>query len=136
MKKWTIFLALLAATMLAGCSGAVRYQVMGADAAPGADAHLVVTPKDGNQEVVLTVENLLPPARAKKGSSSYAVWVRHADRAPQQLGNLTYDADKRTGELTASTPYKDFLLSVHPEKTENPNAPGQVIVLQQKVRLD
>jgi hypothetical protein len=123
------------ALCLAGCSKTQTYEVKGTQSALGTDAVLSVTPKGDNQSIVLTVEHLMPPDRARPGSKFYAVWVRHLDRAPVQLGNLEFDEKERTGSLTTSTPYKSFELFVCPEKDAQPSAPGNVIVLSQQVTM-
>jgi len=124
------------ALCLAGCSKTQTYEVKGTQVALGTDAVLSVTPKGGNQEIVLTVQHLMPPDRARAGAKYYAVWVRHGDRAPVQLGNLDFDEKERSGSLTTSTPYKAFELFVCPEKDAQPSAPGTVVVLSQQVTIE
>jgi hypothetical protein len=126
-----IWLALL----VAGCSKTQTYQVKGTPVALGTDAVLSVTPASGNQAIELTVKYLMPPDRARPGAKFYAVWVRHLDRVPVQLGNLEYNEKERTGSLDTSTPYKSFELFVAPEKDAQPTSPGTVVVLSQQVTI-
>jgi len=124
------------ALCLVGCSKTQTYEVKGSPVALGTDAVLSVTPGDGgNQSIELEVQYLMPPDRAQPGSKYYAVWVRHQDRAPVQLGNLAYDEKKRTGTLTTTTPYKTFDLFVSPEKVAEPNFPSTVVILSQQVTI-
>jgi hypothetical protein len=123
------------ALCVAGCSKTQTYEVKGTQVALGTDAVLLVTPEGGNQAIELTVKYLMPPDRARPGAKFYAVWVRHLDRAPVQLGNLQYDEKERTGALTTSTPYKSFELFVAPEKDAQPTSPGTVVVLSQQVTI-
>jgi len=124
------------ALALAGCSKTQTYEIKGTAVALGTDAVLSVTPAGaGNQSIELTVQYLMPPDRARPGAKHYAVWVRHQDRAPVQLGNLEYNEKERTGSLTTTTPYKSFELFVCPEKDAQPTAPGNVVVLSQQVTM-
>jgi len=121
------------ALCLAGCSKTQTYEVKGTQVALGTDAVLSVTPDGANQSIELTVDHLMPPDRARPGAKYYAVWVRHQDRAPVQLGNLEFDEKERRGSLTTSTPYKAFELFVCAEKDAQPTSPGTVVVLSQQV---
>lgn len=124
------------ALCLVGCSKTQSYEVKGTQVALGTDAVLEVTPEGGgNQSIVLNVQHLMPPDRARPGAKYYAVWVRHQDRAPVQLGNLQFDEKERTGTLSTSTPYKSFELFVCPEKDVQPTSPGSVVVLSQQVLI-
>jgi hypothetical protein len=124
------------ALVLVGCSKTQTYEVKGSPVALGTDAVLSVTPGGGgNQSIELNVQYLMPPDRARAGSKYYAVWVRHQDRSPVQLGNLDFDEKERTGQLTTTTPYKSFELFVCPEKDAQPNSPSNVVILSQQVTI-
>lgn len=117
--------ALLFAIVLSTACGSSRtYTFRGESIAPGADGELEVTPRDGNYEIRLIVEHLLPPDRVDGGASTYVVWIQPVGRDPIHLGNLDYEPDDRRGRLVATTPHERFELFVTAEPSTTPVSPS------------
>lgn len=115
------------------CGSSRTYTFRGESIAPGADGKLEVAPRDGNYEVRLRVEHLLPPDRVDGGASTYVVWIKPVGRDPIHLGNLDYDRDKRRGRLVATTPHERFELVVTAEPSTTPVAPSSRPVVRHRV---
>lgn len=124
-------------SLLLGCSSTKTYKAIGTGSAQGADVHLEVEPVEhGNQEIRLSVTNLLPPSRIGSETAFYAVWVRHGERSQVHLANLRYNEKERVGELVTLTPYSKFELTVTAEKVALPLAPEGPVVVKQLVSVD
>jgi len=113
---------LLSLAVLSGCVKRNQYTVQSGDSAPGADAHIDITRQDeGNFLVEIEATNLIPPARLSEGLSVYAVWFQAEGQAPIRAGDLAYDAEERTGTLSATTANGDIEVIISGE------AEGQVV---------
>ncbi len=125
--------ALLVAT--AAC-GPLKYQVKGTPQATGADAVITAdVKKDQNLTLVeIKALNLAPPDRVMAGSEHYVAWQRkNSDTAWNRIAGLTYDADKRTGFLTATVPETLFELEITAEQQVGPASPSSEVVFFQKI---
>ena len=83
---------------------------------PAADGTLVMKPaQNGNRRLAIEVRHLAPPEKVAPTATTYVVWVRPQDGAPQNIGALQVDKDL-TGRLDTITPYQTFELFITAEK--------------------
>ena len=129
-------MVLVAGALVACGSSATQYSTRGMGTAVGADATVTIAEKENeNFELDLKVEHLLPPDRAAPGAQSYAVWIQpDGQESPFHIGNLTYNDDRRTGELTTITPHRAFDVFVTAEPTATPTEPKGPEVVNKRVQ--
>ncbi len=134
MKSRALLLALLLVptTVVGGCTK--KYAAQTAEPALGGDAEIAIKKnKTQTYDIDIGVENLPPAARLGK-YAGYGVWVVAGETAPVKLGMLAYDEDKRTGDLTATTPFRTFELRVTLEPDAAATSPSNVVVVKQSVK--
>ncbi len=120
--------------LLGGCAGVREYVVLGTQKAPDADAAVRIEEQDGgNFLVTLTVQHLLPPDRLAPELDTYAVWFQAAGSTPLRVGNLTYDADDRCGEVVATTTLTSFDIIISGEAGATAAAPSEHEVFRTSV---
>jgi hypothetical protein len=110
------------------------YPLQVSQSIPAAEGQVSVKQeKSGNQEVELKVDHLAPPDLANPGSNVYVVWLKPAggDEA-MNAGVLSVDQDRK-GELKTVTPFKNFELTVTPEKSASARSPNNKPVLRAQV---
>ena len=119
--------------MLAACGG-TQYVVQGQEHAAGADAQINVDQQDsGNYLVSLQVHNLLPPARLAEDLATYVVWFQPPEQTPQRMGQLAYDAEERSGSMTATTANATFQVIVSGEAAPDVPSPSEHVVFRSTV---
>lgn len=127
-------LALVGATLLAGCAGPPRSTIE-PPPAPRADAQIdVVATRSGEQRVRVDVERLPPPERLGLDLSTYAVWIVPPGARPIAAGQLRYDRERGRGDAVVLTPYDDFRLLVTAEPGPELDDPSPVVVVDRVVR--
>lgn len=125
--------ALLTSFALVGCSSTV---VM-TPAANVPFAHGEVDPSfedNGNGTITVRVAHLGDPAKLASGATTYVVWIQpDKDDAPlQNVGALKVDDDFE-GELTITTTFRQFAISVTPESAADVTKPEGTPVLTASV---
>jgi hypothetical protein len=122
--------------MLAACGGPLKYSPQGTQIAAGADAEIIahVDNKAVMSRVTINAVNLPPPDRIVEQASAFVVWARKDGGPWQRVGALTYDKDKRKGEMIdVSVPLASFELVVTAEQQGDPPGPSKSVVFNQKV---
>ena len=119
----------------AACGGPAEYALAGTARAPGTDGLLTVeTIEGGNKLATVELENLPPPDRLGDGMTTYVVWFQEQGSPPTKAGALGYDADDRTGRMTATTPTQSgFVFIITAEADPNAPSPSDVIVVRTEV---
>lgn len=122
---------------LAGCGGPLKYNVQSSRLAPGADAEIVATINEAQNQTALEIHahNLPPPGRVNPDARHYIAWQRKNDDATwARLGSVKFDDEKRTAELTATVPEISFDLEISAEADENAASPSADVVFVQRVQ--
>jgi hypothetical protein len=130
-------LPLVAASLLFGCAGALRYMVPGTERAVGADAEVVAAVNQDQNTTKFDVRatNLPPPNRVAEGADTFVVWIRRdTSQAWSRVGSLKYDPNGRQGEMVEATvPETAFQLAITAESGPFPGAPSNNVVFEQVV---
>ena len=88
--------------------------------------------KDGNHDVKLQVDHLAPANRVSTGASTYVVWLRPQNGAPQNVGVLQPDQDLKAS-LETKTPFRAFQIMVTPEPNPGATSPTAFPVMSARV---
>lgn len=117
----------------AGC-GTSKYQLVGTELAPGADA--VVKAKSDSKRNLTMLEvdasHLVPADRVVEGGQAYVIWARRDQSVMwSRLGAL--ELDDRDGEANLTVPELNFELIITAEVQAAPVSPSASIVFQTKV---
>lgn len=121
---------------LAACSADGRYVVIGTAKAQSASGTVEVDKLDaGATQVAVHLEHLAPPNRLGRTLTRYGVWFVPPTGTPVWGGELKFDREERTGDLTATSPFRHFALRVTAEPPERTSAPGPAIA-EQEIALD
>ena len=108
-----------------------QYQVKTSDPANAGLAEITLDrDKTGNGTIDLGVEHLTAPQDIDASLTSYVVWAQIAGSDPFKLGILDYDADKRSGQLSATYSAQEFTLMMTAEQDPNVATPLGTNVLQ------
>jgi len=121
---------------VAACGGPLKYKVASSRLAPGADAEIVATINESqnNTNVELHVVNLPPPGRVNPNAKAYIAWARKGDSGVwSRLGTVKFDEVKRTGELIGTVPEQVFDIEVSAEADEGVASPSADVVFSQHV---
>jgi hypothetical protein len=128
--------AYVLASALAGtlaCASS-RVIVIGTARAPSASGYVEV---DGTTKtttkVVVHLEFLHRVDSLDPALHAYVVWFENGKNPPVRGGSLTYDPEKRKGELKAVSPYRKFVVKVTAEANDTPSAPSDFVVATQDV---
>ncbi len=119
---------------LTGCSSAAVYQMDSGERTAGAEGEAsVVQDQNGNQVVTLKVAHLPQPSRLDQAMGTYIVWVQPAD-APTayNMGQIRL-ANDRTGEITFTTPFRSFQMTVTAEVDGTAMSPSNQVVLRRGI---
>jgi hypothetical protein len=79
------------------------------------------------------LEQLHPVDSLDPAMHAYVVWFENGKDAPIRAGALKYRADDRVGELTATSPYRKFIVKVTAEANDTPSAPGGFVVASEEI---
>ena len=126
--------ALITALAGAGCGGPTVHTLVGTEISRGTDGVVEVEETSGgNYSVRVTLSHLTPPDRLGDGLTTFVVWFTPAGGAAVLAGRLDYDAETRSGEMIATTPYPEFSVRVTAEESMVVSEPGDVVVADQAV---
>jgi len=98
-------------------------------------AHGVVHAKNtdnGNTQLDIEVRALAQPSALTPAQGTYVVWIQAPGHDPVNEGALKVDSDLK-GELTTTTPYKVFKVSITAEKYAQVQQPAGQTVLSAQV---
>lgn len=128
-------LAVISLSVLLGaCGGTAEYSVVGRDSASGADGTVTVEEiAGGNRLVTVALKFLPPPDRITPGATVYVAWFETANQPAIRAGALEFDADARTGNVTATTPSPRFKLKITAERNANVATPSEFVVAELNV---
>jgi hypothetical protein len=106
-----------------------------ADNIPAATGKVqVANEKDGNTDVKVEVEHMAPAENVENTASTYVVWIKPENGAPQNVGVLQVDKNLK-GELETKTPYKQFTVLVTAEPSPAVTAPHGRTMMDTRVTL-
>lgn len=133
----TIFALLVAGalTLGAGCATTTDYDLTAGQETPAATGEVKIKEDDNdNLRLNVEVDHLPNPGSLAAGLSTYVVWLEPtgADRMVN-LGELRIDEDKRTGELEATTPYRNFNIYITAEETGQASQPSDRMILRRQI---
>lgn len=135
--RWAarLLVTLAVAALLAACSGAGRYIVLGSPKVPSTSGVVEVEALDGGSSLVsVHLEHLPPPSRLSEPFEAYVVWFEGDKDQAIRAGVLRYDPDSRTGDLSETSPLTDFTIKVTAEADQGATRPGAFVVASQAVR--
>jgi len=98
-------------------------------------AHGVIHAKatdNGNTEMNIKVRALAQPSALTPAQGTYVVWIQPPGHDPVNEGALKVDGDLK-GEMTTTTPYKDFKVFITGEKYAQIQQPTGPTVLSGQV---
>jgi hypothetical protein len=122
--------------MLLACGG-TQYVLQGQERAAGADGRVEVEAQDGgNYLVSVQTENLLPPSRLGEELTTYVVWFQPSEQTPQRMGQIAYDADSRSGSMTATTANTAFQVIVTGEVAPDVVTPSENVVFRASIEAE
>lgn len=122
---------------LAGCGADGRYIVIGTAKAPSTSGVVEVDSLDGGSTLVsIHLEHLPPARRLAEPSAAYVVWFVAPGGEAIRAGELRYDPDSRTGDLSETSPLSTFTIRITAEKDKNATVPGAFVVASQPVRAE
>ena len=137
VNVWRPLLASLGLCAMLACGGGNRFVVLGTAKAPSTSGIIELDDMDGgNTLVTVHMEHLHPPSRLDESFESYVVWFQSEGGSPVRAGELRYDPDKRTGDLSETATFTEFVVKITAEKTNNSSEPSKFVIATQEVRLD
>jgi hypothetical protein len=120
-----------------GCGADGRYVVIGSARAAAASGTIEVDELDSNStQVAVHLEHLYPPNRLGRSLTRYGVWFVPPTGAPVWGGELKFDRDERTADLTATSPFRRFGVRITAEAADRSSVPSPVVVASQEIALD
>jgi hypothetical protein len=128
---------LIAGLLLLACGADARYVMIGTARAPSASGIVEADDAgDGATQVAIHLDFLHPPAQLQEGLRSYVVWFVPNAGAPVRAGALRYDPEARTGDLTETAPFMEFMVKITAERDARPSAPSAFEIAAQNVSID
>jgi hypothetical protein len=125
-----------AGLLLCACGADGRYVVIGTAHAPNASGTVEVDALDGgNTQVAVHLEFLHPPSRVSEAMTQYVVWFAPETGAAVWAGVLKYNEEQRTGDLAATSPFRQFTVKITAERVSHPSAPGADTIALQEIKL-
>jgi hypothetical protein len=128
-KSWPA-LAAVAGLGWAGCATTqtppvTTLPMAASSAAPTARGEVAVSPLGPNNQLVVSIVGLAPPAVVDPVSRLYVAWVEPLDRSaePQNVGAFAI-GDDGIGRLVTTTPMRRFQLFVTPEPSATVRSPS------------
>jgi hypothetical protein len=130
-------LALCATAWLAACGADGRYVIIGSTHAPSASGTVEVDELDGdNTQVAIHVEYLYPPGRVADGMTTYMVWFVPPSGSAVRGGVLKYNVEQRTGDLSATSPFRHFTVKITAERDARAGAPSENVTATQEILVE
>jgi hypothetical protein len=125
------------AALLAACGADGRYVVIGSARAPSASGTVEVDELGGeNTQVSIHLEYLHPPEHIDAGLTQYVVWFEPKAGGVVRAGTLKFEPAQRTGDLSATSPFRQFAVKITGERAGTPAAPSEFVVATQDIALD
>jgi len=114
-------------------SGGKKIHMDSAQEVPAAHGTVQVkTTNNGNMQLDIKVRSLAQPSALTPAQSTYVVWIQPPGHSPVNEGALTVDGDLK-GQMTTTTPYKDFKVFITGEKFAQIQQPSGPTVLSAHV---
>jgi hypothetical protein len=128
---------LLLIGLLCACGADGRYVVIGSARASSTSGTVEVDELDGeNTQVSVHLEFLHPPSHIDPSLGQYVVWFVPKAGATVRGGALKFDPAQRTGNLTATSPFRHFAVKITAERPGTAKAPSEYVVATQDIALD
>ena len=121
------------------CGGGGRYIVVGTAKAPSTSGIIEVDELDGGSRLVtIHMEHLHPPDRLEEAYDRYVVWFEEPNSGKAlRAGELTYNPDNRTGDLSETSPMPAFTIKITAEKKDNSgDSPHGLLVASQRISAE
>jgi hypothetical protein len=129
-------LALVVGLAATGC-GDDRFIVVGTATAASTSGFVEVQDSDDDgADLLVHMEQLHPVQHVDPAAKFYVVWLDSGNGAAKLAGALSYDADKRVGELKTRSSSLKFIVKITAEKIDAPSTPSEVIVATQEISID
>ncbi|MBW4057205.1 MAG: hypothetical protein HIU83_17835 [Proteobacteria bacterium] len=131
MRAIIIAVSITLSVGLFGC--ATTTPIPSSSVVPAASGITKLTTDANNNTIVeLKVQHLAPPQNLDPPKSVYVVWVETSDNQKFNLGQLKLDKNLN-GELTGTTPFKEFRLIVTAEDFAAITQPSTSVILTTEV---
>jgi flagellar motor protein MotB len=102
---------------------------------PGAKGGATVESQRGRTEIEAKFDNLEPPSKFGQEFLSYVLWAISPEGAPHNIGEIIPDSGNH-GHLAVTTELQAFGMIVTAEPYSSVRQPSDVVVLENRVRLD
>jgi hypothetical protein len=130
-------LAFVTSLGLAACGADGRYVVIGTNHASTASGTIEVDKLGGDStQVALHLEFLHAPARVAEGATTYLVWFASPSGSTLRAGALKYNSEQRTGDLTATSPFRHFTVKITAERDARAAKPSDNAIAVQEIQLE
>lgn len=124
------------APLWAACGADSRYVVIGTARAQSAGGTIEVDDLAGDStQVSVHLEHLYPPNRLGRNLTRYGVWFVPPTGTPVWGGELKFDREERTGDLTATSPFRRFTVRITAEPADRSAVPSQALIIAQEIAL-
>jgi hypothetical protein len=121
---------------LAACGADGRYVVIGTPHAASASGVIEVDAlSGGSTQVAIHLEYLRAPGRVAEKQTSYVVWFVSGDGPAIRGGVLKYNSEQRTGDLTATCPFKHFTVKITAERDGRASKPSENLIATQEIKV-
>lgn len=129
--------AATALLLLSACGADGRYIVIGNASAPSTSGVVEVDALDGDStQVAIHFEALHAPSRLGDGLKVYMVWFEPLSGSAVRAGELRYDTEARTGDLSQTSPFRQFTLKITAERDTRVSSPSNFVVASQRIMVD
>jgi len=126
-----------AALALPGCAADARYVIIGSARAPSTSGTVEASDEGGGStKVAVHLDFLHPPSRLNENLKHFVVWFQPKTGSAVRAGGLKYDPAERTGDLTETSPFHEFVVKVTAERDSQPAAPSEYVVAMQEISID
>jgi hypothetical protein len=132
-----IMMSLVLGPAALGCGADGRYVIIGTARAQSASGTIEVDELDANStQVSIHLEHLYAPNRLGRNLVRYGVWFVPPTGAPVYGGELKFDREERTGDLTATSPFRRFTVRITGEAQARAATPSPNEIASQEIALD
>ena len=122
---------------LSACAADERYVIIGSARAPSTSGTVEASDAgDGRTTVAVHLDFLHPPSRLNENLKHFVVWFQPKAGKAVRAGGLKYDPSERTGDLTGTSPFHEFVVKVTAERESKPAAPSEFVIAMQEVSIE
>lgn len=111
--------------------------IIGSTHAPSASGTIEVDELDGNNtQVAIHLEYLYPPSRVADRMTTYIAWFLPPSGSAVRGGVLKYNSEQRTGDLSATSPFRHFTVKITAERDAHASAPSENVTASQEILVE